>query len=1096
MSWKRKLIWSLLAVTLIIPFISTTIKVNIIPHAHASPDNTISIMPSNTTDLGLVVGDTFAVNITVDYVELLWQWQFELYYNPEVIHGVWYDEDLGYPVEPDPDGFLESEGGTMIVADSDGWNNTQGKMWLASAHLFLEQNPVNGSGVLARATFEVVGKGESNITLGAITALYNLDGIITTGRVPGYFRNVLTTEIPTASFTYSPVDTPEPLQGYYTEFDGTDSTATGGKTIDKYKWYFWANYSQRSLLYSDQPKFRPDGDGTYTDWTNNWDDWNDTAASTYVYANAGDMYESSTLHDHATEIYTIGKVRVTIVAKNIVSDSDERVQIMLVIGGTRYYGADYNLTLINKEYISDWATNPATGSAWTWSDVDSLEAGVRSLQQGASWTGEIRISELYIEPIQSPIVDVDVDTIYQNVTRRGPWNVTLTVTDSDGVVGTTTQGVTVKGHDVAVVDITTDAPRTDMFPPGVKYADIGEIVPINVTVENQGDFAEQHSPSSNFTVTTYYEIDLGEGIYSYTIIDTVNVTTPLAAGVNTTLTLLWDTSGCNQTFPDVHILNATVTRVQYEYEMSDNTLDDAKGFRVRFHDVAITEVEVYPHVTLKPDGDGTFTDWTGTYEDWDDWPEHNEDANYISATTDAMNQSSTLEDHTVEIWSIERVRVVAFARGTSLPTEEFMLMLVIGGEAFDATEESLTLSYSEYSYEWETNPLTDLKWTWSDLDSLEAGVRSLQDGGSWTGEVRVTQLYVEVFGVAPGPVPSGGVNQVMVTVENQGDFTETAISVTAYYNGDPIGTQTIHQLTNSSYGSATGASPFETANFTATLMFDWDTSGISPNEYTISANTSLVPDDYDPYDNTFVNGDMNVTTPRQPSTLTISASPSTITYHSITTLSGSLTPALQGENITIQYRIGGGDWIDLTWVLTDGSGQYSYDWNATEEVGTYQFMASWPGDLLYLPAESSAFNVVVTKIVTSITLTISPKTITMGQNLNFSGTITPVLEGVRLTIFYRTTEATSWTDLTGFHPLTDANGKFSYAEWDPNVATTYEFKASWDGDVIHEGADSNIVTVTVLPEEAVDFTLPALAVVGVIIIVVVLIYFLKVRKKS
>jgi hypothetical protein len=1292
MNWKRKLIWTLLTITLIIPFVSTTIKVNIIPRAHAFPDNTISITPSNITNLSLDVDDTFAVNITVDYVEFLWQWQFELSFNPDVIHGVWYDEELEYPVEPDPDGFLESEDGSMIVAGGSGWNNTLGRLWLTGASLLLKLNPVNGTGVLARATFKVVGKGESNITLGENTALFNLDGIIATPLNKGYFRNVLTSEIPTAVFTYSPVGTPEPLQGYYTKFNGSDSTATGVKTIDKYKWYFWETINEK-LLNFDQPKLRPDGDGTYTDWTNNFTQWNSAAFSTYVYANADAMYESSTLQDHTSEIYTVGKVRVTVFARNTVSASDERVQIMLVIGGTMYYGANYTLTSVLTEYTSDWEKNPVTDSAWTWSDIDSLEAGVRSLQEGASWTGEIRVFQLYIEALQTPVVDVDVDTIYQNVTRRGTWNVTLTVIDSEGVVGSTTQEVSIKAHDVAIADITTDAP-TGAWPPGVEYVDIGNIVIVNVTVANRGDFAEQHSPpDSNFTVTAYYEVSCVTG-FVYGIIGTANVTTPLAAGASTNLTFQWDTSGRNVTFPMEHTINATVTRVQYEYVVRDNTVDDPSGgHRVRFHDVAVTEVEVYPHRMLRQDGDGTFTDWTGTYEDWNDWPEHNGDADYVSATADAMNQSSTLEDHTVENWSIEKVRVTVFARVTSLPSEQLILMLVIGGEAYGQTYgESLTLSYAEYSYEWWTNPATDSDWTWQDIDLLEVGVIS-NAIGVWTGEIRVTQLYVEVFGAA-GPVASGEVAMVAVTVENQGDFNETAIDVTAYYNGGSIGTQIIQLLTNRSYGSGTGASPFETANFTITLLFDWNTTGIPLDTYTISANTSLIPDDYEPNDNTFVNGDMDVATPRDPSTISIDASPLTVmvgeaitvsgsitpvrtgvtvtiwyrtsgvvawsdltsvvtdgsgqysydwtttaggtfelratwpgddlylpatssvitvevnkldsaisievsptsvmigdtatvngsitpvrvgvtvtiwyrtsgvvawsdltsvvtdgsgqysydwtttdvgtfelnaswpgdsaylpassgvitvvvtrlsssisiaaspenvTYRSITSISGSLTPALEGATVTIRYRLGGGVWSDLTSVVTDGSGQYSYDWNATTAVGTYEFKASWPGDSAYLPAESSAITVVVKKIITSISFTITPTTVKMGNNLNFSGVITPALQGVRMTIWYRTTEATTWTDLTGFHPMTDANGRFSYDQWDPNVATVYEFKASWPGDAFHEGADSNIVTVTVELEPAVDWTLPAVAIVGVIIAAVVLVYFLKFRKRS
>jgi hypothetical protein len=1093
MDWKRKLIWSIFTVTLIIPLISATIKVNIIPQTHASPDNTISIMPSNITDLGLAVDDTFAVNITVDYVELLWQWQFELTFNPDVIQGEWFDETEGYPVESDPYGFLESEGGTMIIGPGPGWNNTQGKLPITSASLLLKLNPVNGTGVLARATFRVVGKGETNITLTSNTALYNLDGIITTGLVHGYFRNVALAELPTASFTHSPVGTPEPLEGYYTKFNGTGSTATGVKTIDRYKWYFWANYSQRSFLIFDQIKLRPDGDGTYTDWTNNWDDWNETNAQTYVIANADAMYESSTLQNHTTQIYNIGQVRVTVVARNNITASDEKVQIMLVIGGTRYYGDFFNVTSAPKKYTSAWERNPATDSAWTWSDIDSLEAGVASVQNGTAWTGEIRISELYVEPIQPPIVDVDVDTIYQNITSRGPWKVSLSVTDSDGIVGTTTNDVTIKGHDVAAVLVTTVAPKTT-WPPGMPYVEIDEIVPVNVTVENRGDFSEQHSPSSNFTVTVFYTATLGggEGIEEG-IIGTVNITTPLAAKANTTLTFQWGTSGRNITHPRPHILYANVTRVRYEYKVGDNLVtEETEGHRVRFHDVAITEVEVYPHSTLRPDGDGTFTDWTGTYEDWDDWPEHNGDTDYISVTADALNQSSTLEDHLLETWSIERVRVTIVARkNESASNARVRMMIAIGGEAYVSTGKSLTTSYSEYFNDWKTNPATGSEWTWQYVDLLEVGVSSYATT-AWTGEARVTQLYVEVFGTA-GPVSRGELAEVAVTVENEGDFSETDIDVTAYYDGDSIGTQTIYLLTNSSYGSGTGASPFATANYTIRLKFGWNTTGISIEDYTVSADISLVPDEYDPYDNTYVNGIMGLIAGPEPSTLSLSASPDNMTIGETTTLSGALTPALEGETINIQYRLSGAAWSDVASVLTDGSGQYSYEWTQTETAGNFQFKASWSGNADYLPAESIVITVVVRKITSTITITVDKTEIRYGDNLNFAGKITPVRASVSVTLWYKAGVA-DWEDLLSSF-TTDENGEYTRT-FGPNRAVTWQFKASWEGDAITEGAESDVVTVEVLPGERVDWTLPAVAVVAVIIVVVVAVYFLKFRKKS
>jgi len=269
--------------------------------------------------------------------------------------------------------------------------------------------------------------------------------------------------------------------------------------------------------------------------------------------------------------------------------------------------------------------------------------------------------------------------------------------------------------------------------------------------------------------------------------------------------------------------------------------------------------------------------------------------------------------------------------------------------------------------------------------------------------------------------------------------------------------------------------------------YDWTTTAIGTfelraswpgDEECLSAESSVI---------TVVVGKMS-------SSITLLASSSTITIGDTATISGSLTPARQGENINIQYRIGGGSWNDLASLVTDDSGEYSYEWTPTEEVGTFQFMASWPGDAEYLSAESSVITVVVGKMSSSITISVTKTIITYGDTITLSGKITPVRAGVMITIWYKTPDTPEWKDLlSGFQ--TDENGEYS-REYDPNAPTTWQFKVSWAGDIITEGAESAVVTVEVLAEELPDLTLPIVAVVGVVIIVVVLIYFLKFRKKS
>jgi hypothetical protein len=133
--------------------------------AWASPTK-VYIDPTFILDPNLVPGTRFTINITVDYVEELYAYQFELSFNPAVLHGV--------SVENGP--FLGSAGGNVLVAPGPGFDNERGKLGLFSASLFPKENFPTGGGVLAYVTFEVVGIGGSPIDFGWNTALLNQTG--------------------------------------------------------------------------------------------------------------------------------------------------------------------------------------------------------------------------------------------------------------------------------------------------------------------------------------------------------------------------------------------------------------------------------------------------------------------------------------------------------------------------------------------------------------------------------------------------------------------------------------------------------------------------------------------------------------------------------------------------------------------------------------------------------------------------------------------------------------------------------------------------------------------------------------------------------
>jgi hypothetical protein len=406
----------------------------------------------NTWDSGLeirvtqlyveVTGPLLEVGVWVDSVTDLWSFQFEVGFNPEVLNGVWFDEGMGWPVKLGP--FLESAGGTVIVSGGGGYNNTLGRLFLTGAYISqidAAKCPDGGPGLLATVFFEVVGEGESDLWFGELTGLSAPPpgGFIVKGREhveDGYFRNVDSNLIPTASFTVTPQATPVPLEGYNTTFDATGSEPAPGRSIVTYKWYLWEVY--RGALFDDA----------------------------------------------------------------IVTDP----------------------------------------------------------------------------------------TTTRNFTRRGTYNVTLTVIDDQGVCGIKESYVPIKAHDVFFSGIVMTNATTKPLPPALlPTVDIDKTLEINVTLLNQGDFTE-----TDIDVTCFWSTQIA-GQTQYGQIGSGHVAT-IAAGASKNLTFLWDTTGRNVTHPARYAVHANASAVPYEWDkerdptkVADNEYTIA-GPRIRLHDIAISDV--------------------------------------------------------------------------------------------------------------------------------------------------------------------------------------------------------------------------------------------------------------------------------------------------------------------------------------------------------------------------------------------------------------------------------------------------------------------------------------------------------------------------
>lgn len=83
--------------------------------------------------------------------------------------------------------------------------------------------------------------------------------------------------------------------------------------------------------------------------------------------------------NHSTESETINSVTVKAYCKKVVTGTDAdnvTVRLLVSIGGTQYYGNAQNLTSSTALYTKAWTTNPATSSAWSWTNIDDLIAGL------------------------------------------------------------------------------------------------------------------------------------------------------------------------------------------------------------------------------------------------------------------------------------------------------------------------------------------------------------------------------------------------------------------------------------------------------------------------------------------------------------------------------------------------------------------------------------------------------------------------------------------------------------------------------------------------------------------------------------------------
>ena len=183
-------------------------------------------------------------------------------------------------------------------------------------------------------------------------------------------------------------------------------------------------------------------------------------------------------------------------------------------------------------------------------------------------------------------------------------------------------------------------------------------------------------------------------------------------------------------------------------------------------------------------------------------------------------------------------------------------------------------------------------------------------------------------------------------------------------------------------------------------------------------------------------------------------------------VNGILYPA-KATTITIEYALPNGT-ISIETVSSNSEGIFSKVFTA-DQVGEWPIKASWAGDNVYAETESSPTTLTVAKIPSSLSITASPLTVNIGEEVTISGTLTPA-QTATITLTYTMSNGTTTTKAVA----TTSAGVFTHTI-ELNQGGIWQVKASWNGNEQYEATASVPITVTA---QTVDQTTQILAMAG------------------
>jgi hypothetical protein len=175
----------------------------------------------------------------------------------------------------------------------------------------------------------------------------------------------------------------------------------------------------------------------YPDHYQNVDDVTPDGLITDVYSDesawARDLYN---IEDHSLGTDIITAVRIYAHAMSDDLPIQTSIKIVFKSGATVTEGIEQTITTSWADYSQTWITNPATGAAFTWTDIDSLQIGIslREANSGKeSFVTQVYVEVDYGEPISGEAPTGDLFTITPEGDYTGDLQVRVYLANTDAL---------------------------------------------------------------------------------------------------------------------------------------------------------------------------------------------------------------------------------------------------------------------------------------------------------------------------------------------------------------------------------------------------------------------------------------------------------------------------------------------------------------------------------------------------------------------------------------------------------------------------------------------------------------------------------------